>query len=192
MKETKKVIVVSRSNDTLKVMKEVLPAHQFQIIHSFATIADTKKALRSRHCDLLIVQAPLKDEQGVRACLQIKNALPIEILLLVKADIYDQVLYQCDDSGICVLSLPCKKSMVYQSCSLLMMLAAQKRKYEAEIARLKQKMQNEKVINRAKLVLIEDYHWTEDQAHKYIEHAAMDTSKTKFEIARDILEGVTK
>lgn len=192
MNSAKKVMVVSRSKDTAKVMKEILPSLQYNILMSLETMSDTKSKLRRLDIDLLIVQTPVKDEMGVRSCLQIKTHSNVEILLLVKSDIYDQVVYQTQGTGICVLTLPCKKSMIYQACELLMSMHDVKEKYEKEITRLKTRIANDKIINRAKLVLVEDYHWSEEKAHKYIERMAMDTSKTRVEVARDILEGASK
>lgn len=52
---------------------------------------------------------------------------------------------------------------------------------------LRQKLENEKVINRAKLVLMEVLCMTEEQAHKYIEKESMNHGVTKVETAYDVL-----
>ncbi len=48
-------------------------------------------------------------------------------------------------------------------------------------------MEETKLVNRAKCVLIQNLKLTESQAHRYIEKQAMDTRQTKKEIAQKIL-----
>lgn len=52
---------------------------------------------------------------------------------------------------------------------------------------LRQKLEDEKIINRAKLILMEVLCMSEDQAHKYIEKESMNRGVTRVETAYDIL-----
>lgn len=53
---------------------------------------------------------------------------------------------------------------------------------------LKQKLENEKVINRSKLVLMQVLCMSEEQAHKYIERESMNNGVTRLETAYEILK----
>lgn len=53
---------------------------------------------------------------------------------------------------------------------------------------LKKKLDDEKVINRSKLILMEVLCMTEEQAHKYIERESMNNGVTRLETAFDILK----
>lgn len=53
---------------------------------------------------------------------------------------------------------------------------------------LKAKLDNEKVINRSKLVLMQVLCMTEEEAHKYIERESMNNGVTRLETAYDILK----
>ena len=52
---------------------------------------------------------------------------------------------------------------------------------------LEQKLEDLKFIDRAKIALIKQFGYSEDEAHKYIEKQAMNLRVTKREIAMNIL-----
>ena len=61
------------------------------------------------------------------------------------------------------------------------------RRMEKKAATLEEKMEEIRVINHAKWILIQHMKLTEDEAHKLIEKQAMDTRRTKREIAEGII-----
>lgn len=54
--------------------------------------------------------------------------------------------------------------------------------------RLKERLEQIKLINQAKCILIEHKNMSEQSAHKFIEQQAMNNRITKFEIAKNILK----
>lgn len=60
--------------------------------------------------------------------------------------------------------------------------------YEKKISKLEQKYLELKMVDHCKLVLISNYHWSEDKAHHYIEKIVMEQNKTKFLVAKELLE----
>ena len=59
----------------------------------------------------------------------------------------------------------------------------------AENARLTEKIAQLRLVDRAKCYLIEHKGCTEADAHRLIEKQAMDTRRSRGEVAREILEG---
>ena len=58
---------------------------------------------------------------------------------------------------------------------------------EKKAATLQEKMEEIRLVNHAKWVLIEQLKMTEEQAHKYIEKQAMDRCITRRSVAENIL-----
>ena len=58
---------------------------------------------------------------------------------------------------------------------------------EQKTASVEEKMEEIRIINRAKWLLIEQLKMTENQAHRYIEKQAMDRCVTRRAIAENIL-----
>ena len=52
---------------------------------------------------------------------------------------------------------------------------------------LKEKIEEIRIVNRAKCLLIEQLKMTEPEAHRYIEREAMDSRRTRREVAQAIL-----
>ena len=58
---------------------------------------------------------------------------------------------------------------------------------EKKTARLEEKMQEIRTVNHAKWTLIRNMGITEEEAHRLIEKQAMDTRRTKSEVAEGII-----
>ena len=61
------------------------------------------------------------------------------------------------------------------------------RRMEKKTASIEEKMEEIRIVNRAKLLLIEQLKMTEKEAHRYIEKQAMDLRISRAEVARSIL-----
>ena len=112
--------------------------------------------------------------------------------MVCKQEIHDQVLYQCKDSGIILLSYPIKKQVLYETFQMMKSLKTKILMYEKKIHKLEQKYLELKMVDHCKLVLISNYHWSEEKAHHYIEKIAMEQQKTKFLVAKELLEEFSK
>ena len=58
---------------------------------------------------------------------------------------------------------------------------------EKEASSLQRKMEEIRLVNRAKLVLMEHLNMSEAQAHRYIEKSAMDSCTKRSEVAETII-----
>ena len=61
------------------------------------------------------------------------------------------------------------------------------RRMEQKTASIEEKMEEIRLVNRAKWLLIEQLRMTESEAHRYIEKQAMDRCVTKRSIAENII-----
>ena len=63
---------------------------------------------------------------------------------------------------------------------------------ETELIELKNKMEEERLVKKAKLLLMKKYSLTEDEAYKLILKRAMDDRVSKMIIAKNIIKEVEK
>ena len=82
---------------------------------------------------------------------------------------------------------PVSKALFLQAVKLSMAAQRRMRGLQHENDRLQQKIQEIRLVDRAKCLLIEHENMAEGQAHRYIEKQAMDQRKTRGEVARDVL-----
>ena len=147
-----------------------------------------RRAQVTQDYDLVLVNTPLGDEFGMDFALDLADRAGLGVILLVKSEILDQAMAKADPAGIFVLSKPLSTELLLQA--LRWMNASQNRMHAiaAENARLRMKLEDEKVVGRAKCILIECRGMTEPDAHAYIEKQAMNRRTTRREIANDILQ----
>lgn len=93
-----------------------------------------------------------------------------------------------EDYGVYVLEKPLNKQMFYQSIKLINASQKKLMGLRKENSKLQVKIEEIKLVDRAKCTLIQYLKFTESQAHRYIEKQAMDMRKTRYEIAQDILK----
>ena len=82
---------------------------------------------------------------------------------------------------------PVNRQTFYIAIKLLVATHARLAKMEKQNRTLKEKMEDIRVVNRAKWLLIEHLSMTEQDAHYYIEKQAMDTRLSRREVAEHII-----
>ena len=137
--------------------------------------------------DIVIINAPLPDDFGTRLALYICENSGAGVLLLVKAEHYPDINGRVSPFGVLVLPKPASSQTVSQSLQLLCGTRERLRRMEQKTASIEEKMEEIRIINRAKLLLMEQLKMTEKEAHRFIEKQAMDRCVTRITIAQSIL-----
>lgn len=74
--------------------------------------------LVSSAVDIVIINTPLPDDFGVELAIDISDA-PMGVLLLVKNELFEQVSYRVEDSGVLTLGKPSSRQAVFAAIKLL-------------------------------------------------------------------------
>lgn len=139
--------------------------------------AEAAALLSSRRFDLLVVNAPLADGTGEALC----HRMGVYPLLLVPQAMYDALTARVTPRGVLLLPKPVSPTLFRQAVSLLLAT-------RAKVERLEGKLEEVRIVDRAKWALIQTLKMSEGQAHRYIEKQAMDLRKTKREVAENIVK----
>ena len=180
-------LLVSASQSFVKTLQSLLPPSVYAPILVRCDAASARRSLLENRFDLVIVNTPLPDEFGTALALDACADSGAGVLLLVRAELFPQVNEQASPSGVLTLPKPLSQTLVSQSLTLLRGTRERLRRMEQKTATLEEKMQEIRLVNHAKWVLIEQLKMTEEQAHKYIEKQAMDRCITKRAVAENIL-----
>ncbi len=186
-REPYRVLVVSSSTKFAKMLGECLPGAQYHPIDCIATAGETKRRLINTHYSIVLINAPLEDDFGVQLALDITAQYSCGILLLVKAEQFDQTAYKVEDYGVVTLPKPTSRQTVYSAVKMLTAVQSKIRAMERETVNLKSRMEEIRLVNRAKWILIDRLKMTEPEAHRYIEKQAMDRCVRKSQVAQSIL-----
>ena len=181
------VLVVSGTDKGKTFLQELLREHAVEKIAAADNGGEARRLLLENDYDLVVINAPLKDESGERLAITVAKKTESGVLLIVKSDFADQVAEKVEDYGVMVVEKPLGRQIFYQA--LKMVLAARKRMQglKNENAKLQRQIEDIRMVSRAKCALIEYGNYTEQEAHRYLEKAAMDERKTKRQVAEEIL-----
>jgi len=152
------------------------------------TCGEARRQLLSRDFDLIIINAPLSDETGEDLAKHIASRGESQVILVVKAEFFDEISAMCEPYGILTLAKPMNKSLFWSAFSLAKSALGGMRRMQAENTKLKQQINDIRLVNRAKCILVSHINMTEQEAHRYIEKQAMDMRSTRLEVASGIIK----
>ena len=181
------VLLVSSSPKFNESMLALLPESRFYPVAAVSDVSSARRRLLENKYDIVIINAPLPDDFGTRLALNICDNSGTAVLLFVKAEHYPDINGRVSPFGVLVLPKPATSQAVSQSLQLLCGTRERLRRMEQKTASIEEKMEEIRIINRAKLLLMEQLKMTEQEAHRFIEKQAMDRCVTRITIAQSIL-----
>ncbi|MBR2590527.1 MAG: ANTAR domain-containing protein [Clostridia bacterium] len=182
------VMIISSSTSFIKSFKALLSPAEFSPVVEVHGVNEARRMLNQRSFDFVVIDSALDMQTGVRFASRLSSSSNTIVVLFSCAEVFNETYESVTASGVfCVL-----KPFSTQSAltALLWMVAARERirQYEQKEMTLEEKMQAIRLINRAKLLLMEHEKLTEEQAHKRLEKQAMDACVPKTEIAARVIE----
>lgn len=181
------LLIVSSSDQFTQSLKTVLPNARFDSTVGADSVAEAKRKLNDREFDVVLVNAPLIDEFGVDFACGATSEGALCALLFVKADRFGEVCATAAPRGVFVLAKPTQGAVVLQALDFLCGIGDRLRRMEEKSASFEEKIQEIRIVNRAKLLLVEQLKMTEAEAHRFIEKQAMDRCVAKRAVAEGII-----
>ena len=131
---------------------------------------------------------PLPDDFGVKFATEITLNGSSVVMLFARGDVYQSVYEKVCDYGVFAVRKPVQPITVAQALDWLKATRERLRGMEKRVVSIRDKMEEIKIVNRAKWALINSCNMTEADAHRYIEKQAMDRCVTRREIAETIIK----
>ena len=137
--------------------------------------------------DGVLIAEPIAGSSGRELALQLKKRHCMAVLQLAAPEHADTDAALLEQSGVLVLPNDAPESLIVQTIRLLTAVRIQLEQMQHKTEKLEAKVADIRIINRAKLLLVQHLQMTETEAHKYIEKQAMDTSMRRRTIAENII-----
>lgn len=186
--QTYSVLVVSNQQKFNDALSFMLPPSEYYPVCFTSNIASARRQLLSRGYDLVIVNAPLPDESGTRFAIDASNRMDTVVLLLLRAENFEEVTARVTSHGVFTLQVPFPASSIRQGLKWMVSARERLRRMETKNLSIEEKMEEIRLVNKAKWLLIEQKNMHEADAHRYIEKQAMDCCTSKKEIAQNIIQ----
>jgi len=180
--------IVSCTKENITLFSEVLNAASIYQITAAASAGEARRVLLERDFDLVIIDVPPADEniESLARDTAVKG-LP-QVILAVSGERFNAVSAACQECGVLVISKPVDKEKLFIALSLAKSVSAKLKRMLDENKKLKQKLEDARIINMAKCLLISYLKLKEHEAHRFIEKQAMDLRSSKRAIAEEIIK----
>ena len=181
------VLIVSAASSFFTVMEPLLPSTDYWPVVHAKSVAEAQRRLLEGTYDIVIINAPLPDDFGLRLAISTCTDSSSGVLLLVKNDLYNEIYTKAMSYGVLTLSKPTNSQLIVQSLRVLCATRERLRQMEQKQMSVEKKIEEIRLVNRAKWLLIECLGMKESDAHRYIEKQAMDLRISKSEMAENII-----
>lgn len=180
-------LVVSSSDKFNASMKKLLASAHCNPIAYADSVALAKRMVLEKDYDFVIINSPLPDDYGTKLAIDLSSNKNTVCLMFVKAEVLGDIKEQAGTKGIFILSKPISAPSVLNGLDFLASARERLRNLEKKTVSIEAKMEEIRLVNRAKWLLIDNLSMSEPDAHRYIEKQAMDNSSTKRDIAMEII-----
>ena len=181
--ETHSVLLVTKDNKISSLVTAMLVQPLFEL----SLISDFNEARRScaeRIFNIVLVDSA--DGEGTDFAIDISDSTST-ILLLAPTQHFDQISYKVEPYGILTLTNPFDQFYFYNMIKIALAVQAKIDRLLFQNIKLKNKMEEIRLVNRAKMVLMSHKNMTEEEAHRYIEQTAMNRCMKKIDLAKEII-----
>ena len=182
------VLIVSAAQSFNDALSALLPNSKYSPTHFVSNVSAAKRALAERAFDFVIINSPLPDDVGARFAIDTANSKESVVLLMVRTELQAEIYDKVAEHGVFVLSKPTSKPTMGIALSWLSSAREKLRKTEKKTLSIEEKMEEIRIVNRAKWLLIRELKLDEPEVHRYIEKQAMDQCISKRIVAESIIK----
>lgn len=182
------VLIVSAVEKFNNFITAMLPETRYFPITLVSSVGAARRELLERSYDIIIINAPLPDDFGLRLAIDVCNDSTSGALLFVRNELFDDIYDKATYYGVVVLPKPISLRAVDQSLRLICATRERLRLIEKKTVSIEDKIEEIRLVNRAKWLLIDHGKMTEPDAHRFIEKQAMDRRISRSEVAAKIIK----
>ena len=182
-----RVLVVSAAEKMNTALSSLLAESRYDPVLFVSNVSAAKRALSEQDFDFVIINSPLPDDTGINLSIDLSATQGTIVLLFVRAEIHEDIFDKVVDRGVFTLSKPVSVPAIAHALRWMESARERLRSMEKKTLTFEEKMEEIRLVNRAKWLLISELKMDEPKAHRYIEKQAMDRCVQRREIAEEII-----
>ena len=181
------LLLITASRDTAAHFAAFLPEDRFAPELNVCSPLEADYVLGETVYDVVVIDGTVPAESGAAlARFAVEHGVS-GVLLLAEADKLPAVSALAAEHGFLALQSPVDPSLLKQSLGMMATVSQKMHALQSRADSLQAKMDELRLVDRAKLLLIQRFKMTEKQAHRFIEKNAMDRCVTRRAIAEKII-----
>ena len=181
------LLLITDSQDTAAHFAAFLPADRFAPELNVCSALEAGYILDEAVYDVVVIDDSVPHEAGTALASHAAENGVSGVLLLADQSRFDAVSRYAEENGFMALKSPVDPSLLQQSLAMMATVSRRIHALESKAEKLQAKMDEMRLVNRAKLLLIQRFKMTEKEAHRFIEKNAMDRCVTRKAIAQTII-----
>ena len=184
-----KVVVVEDDATVRQFLKESLETLGHRIVGEAATGADMVRTVLGDEPDVVVFDIHLPGLNGLDALRQIYQERVVAAVAITADRDQDLVRRALEEHVLAYLVKPVEAHQLGPAMLIARARFEELRDLAEENASLRQTLQNRKIIERAKGVLMKRHRWTEAEAFRRLQRGAMNRRVAMVELAQEVLNG---
>ena len=187
----KSIMIVGGTEQFNTIVKKAVSGENFTSIEIKRSAAAARRLFMERPYDIVVICSHLPDELGHQFALDICTSHSSSVLMIAPSEVTGDISEYVTNYGVMVMSKPVEYEMLKRALKYLIAIQERFHKARQREHELEGKLQELKIISRAKCLLIEKKGMNEAEAHRYIGKRAMDEGLTRKLVAEDIIDSMT-
>ena len=181
------LLLITDSRDTAAHFAAFLPTDRFAPELNVCSALEASYVLGEAVYDVVVIDSSVPSDMGTDLAAKAAENGVSGVLLLAEAGQFEAVCRYADDHGFMALQSPVDPSLLKQSLGMMATISHRLHALESRAENLQAKIDELRMVDRAKLLLIQRFKMTEKEAHRFIEKSAMDQCVTRKSVAQAII-----
>jgi response regulator NasT len=187
MNRSLRIAVADDEPDMRDYFRKILPRLGHQVVAAAETGQELVEECRKTQPDLVITDIKMPDMDGIDAATRLYQEGPVPVILVSAYHEPELIARAEADHILGYLVKPIKQSDLEPTIALAMKRFEQFEALRKEAADLRQALEDRKVIERAKGLLMKKVGLDEQEAFRRLQKVAMDSNRKMIEVAQMVL-----
>jgi two-component system, response regulator PdtaR len=184
------VVVVEDDRVVRQFLKDTLEQLGHHIVGEAATGADMVRTVLDAEPDVVLFDIHLPGLNGLDALRQIYQERVVAAVAITADRDQDLVRRALEEHVLAYLVKPIEAHQIGPALMVAKARFSEWRGLQEENENLRKTLENRKTIERAKGVLMKRHRWSEAEAFRRLQRAAMNRRTTMVDLAQNVLNGV--
>ena len=180
-------LIVCDAPKGVDLFRDFLIQNDFEDICVVEGGEEAKRKMSEYDYDICLINSPIKGKNAEQLSIDIAEKNICQVILFVKTEYLEEATEHVENYGVITVGKPINRQMFWGALKLAKVAQRRITMARQESRKLQNKLDNLKMVSKAKCLLISYEGMSEEDAHKYIERKAMDERVTKLDIAKGII-----
>ena len=181
------ILFVSKSELSIE-FAQLFKEAGYALYAQVKSASEARRMVNEKQIDLVVINTPLTDEFGHDLAMSIEEKPLTNVILFANSELEDALEQRLYGTSAVVMAKPVSRRQLFKVLAFFKAQSQKVSKLIDENLMLQAKLEELKLVSRAKMLLIEKNKMSEEVAHKHIDKTAKDQRRTKKDVAQAIID----